>query len=302
MKHQNNFALVYLVTHKEYTSGRISESIQKLFVEKKPSRYSSFAIYFIFNNFFHFDTSELSELIPKDIYHKVRFHFLKIDSKDDGYSSRGKSEAISNLGLSAGPNALFFGAVNFMKKLPHDYFLILETDVLPLKKYWLDGLVSFSKSNSFLIAGSTYKGLNLYCAETKWEHINGVAIYHNNKLLHDLIKSVKIYLIKKIAEKRMRANNMGEKSWNSVSKPSQVQDWFKKQNNNKRRNSLIMNYDVAIYKYCKEIGPDLFSAENTKNKIMDTDIVLDLSLSVDKKTSITDIKKKFPKGLICHKK
>ena len=63
-----------------------------------------------------------------------------------------------------------------------------------------------------------------------------------------------------------------------------------------------MNYDVAIYKYCKEIGPDLFSAENTKNKIMDTDIVLDLSLSVDKKTSITDVKKKFPKGLICHKK
>ena len=189
-----------------------------------------------------------------------------------------------------------------MKDKPYKYLLFLESDVIALKYYWLDKIVSFARQKDFLIAGSKYKGINPTCRVTGWQHINGVAIYKNNKLLHELINSVKIYLINYIAKKRKKANEMGKAAWNLTNKPSEIENWFNQQNNNKKRNSLILNYDVALYKYCKEIGPDLFSSKSSSNKIMDTDIIVDLSLQMDKKTKINEVQNQFPSALLCHKK
>lgn len=302
MTKNKDIALVFLVTEKEFKSLEIKNAIHNLFIEYPPSLKSSFSIYFIFNNFFPINYLEIEELLPAKFFHKIKIHFLKIDSKDDAYISRGKQEAKSNLGLSAGPNSLFFGALNYMKNKPYKYFLLLESDVVALKYYWLDKIVSFARQKDFLIAGSKYKGVNPTCRATGWQHINGVAIYKNNKLLHELINSVKIYLINYIAKKRKKANQIGQASWEVINKPSEIKNWFNKQNNNKKRNSLIMNYDVAIYKYCKEIGPDFFSFKNTPNRIMDTEIIIDLSLHMDKKTKIEDVKNQFPAALLCHKK
>lgn len=302
MTKNEDLAIVFLVTEKEFKSLEIKKAIYNLFIDFPPSLNSSFSVYFIFNNFFPIDYSKIEELLPVNFFHKVKIHFLKIDSKNDTYIARGKEEALSNLGLSAGPNSLFFGALNYMKNKPYKYLLLLESDVIALKYYWLDKILSFTRQKDFLIAGSKYKGVNPTCRVTGWQHINGVAIYKNNKLLHELINSVKIYLINYIAKKRKEANEIGQATWNIVNKPSEITNWFNKQNANKKRNSLILNYDVAIYKYCKEIGPDLFSLKNTSNKIMDTDIIIDLSLQMDKNTKIEDIKNRFPKALLCHKK
>ena len=192
--------------------------------------------------------------------------------------------------------------MNFLKKSSHTHFLMLETDVLSLQYSWLDKLLSFSKSNDFLIAGSTYKGLNLHCAVTNWKHINGVAIYTNKKFLFSLLDSVKLFLINEIAQKRSQANLNGKNQWLKATTPSEINDWFKKQDNSKKRTSLILNYDVAIYKYCQDIGPNLFTTNHTSNRIMDIDLILDLSLAVDKKTSVEEVKSRFPLAVLCHKK
>lgn len=301
MKYKRSTAIVFLLTQKDYESGALKQALYNLFIEYPASQKNSFSFYFIFNNFFNVDINDIVINIPINVLGRAKTHFLKIDSKDDNYQRRG-SEAESKLGLSAGPNSLFFGAMNFLKKTKHDYFLVLESDVFALKYYWLDKLNSYIGDNNFLIAGSTYKGLNKYCAETNWEHINGVAIYKNCDFLFKLLDSVKLFLINEIASKRSKANLRGKNSWHRTKSPSEINEWINKQEKNKQRNSLILNYDVAIYKYCKTIGPDLFRTKNTDKGIIDTDIILDLSLSVDKKTKIETIKEKFPQALLCHKK
>lgn len=302
-KYNHDIALAFLLTQQDYESGRLKRCLYKMFVEYPASLNHSFSFYFIFNNFFNVDINDIIIDIPLNVLGKAKLHFLKIDSKDDKYQKRGAGiEAESKLGLSAGPNSLFFGAMNFLKKSSHSHFLMLETDVLSLKYYWLDKLLSFSRSNDFLIAGSTYKGLNLHCAVTNWKHINGVAIYTNKKFLFSLLDSVKLFLINEIAQKRSEANLNGKNQWLKAKTPSEINDWFKKQDNNKKRTSLILNYDVAIYKYCQNIGPNLFDTHHTSNRIIDTDLILDLSLTVDKKTSVEEVKSRFPSAVLCHKK
>jgi len=302
MNLRQDFALIFLVTYAEYKSGAIKSCLNQLFNKFTASKDNAISFYFVFNKSFPVDIKYLSECLPKNSYSKLKIHFLNIDNKDDVYLSRGKEEAKSELGLSAGPNSLFFGALNLMQRKRYKYFLCLETDVFALQDYWLDKILSFCNKN-FLIAGSKYKGLNPYCLQTEWNHINGVAIYKNSKFLHDLVRSVKLYLINKIAEQRIQANDIGQKSWDlTLETPSNITNWFNDQKNNRKRNSLIMNYDVAIYRYCKEVGPDLFKLNNTNNKIMDIDLILDLSLAIDRKTAIKEVQTKFPKAVLCHKK
>lgn len=85
------------------------------------------------------------------------------------------------LGSKNGPNQQFFRSLEIICTLSgiqaEDSVILLETDAIPVKEYWLDSLnCLLSDCPSFVIAGSNYKGRSPLSDAIK-DHLNGNAIY-----------------------------------------------------------------------------------------------------------------------------
>ncbi len=271
MDYTKYLSVTYVCTKKEYLSGELTDSINR-FLSMKPSRAYCFDLFLIFDQGDESEYSSLLDFESNKNVNKVFTHSLNIPDKDNIYvrsrHSLKKFKEFSEpaLGLSAGPNNLFFGAMNYLSNKDYDYCMLLETDTRPVKYFWFDLLFKYSQNNDFLIGGSTYKGSVQIPEGAAWaDHLNGVAIYKNCEKLHDLFSTSKAHIIQLIQDG--------------------LHDFF-------------VNFDIGINYYIKSSD----SLLDKYNDVVDTDIIINASLGADASIKEQDILTKHKKAIILHQK
>lgn len=108
-----------------------------------------------------------------------KFVFLDIDLVDDIYVRVGGPvpATIPRLGLTAGPNTMFFRIMREAASIGQNTILLLETDC-KFGEAWLERLAAYvSAAGNFWIAGALYDGHGMTDDELILTHINGVALY-----------------------------------------------------------------------------------------------------------------------------
>lgn len=212
-------SIVYACTKAEFDSGELEKSISR-YISRKSSKTYSFDLFIIVDQGDEEHYAPLLDFESDRNINKIIIHSLRISDKENIYirskHSLKKFQEMGepSLGLSSGPNNLFFGAMNYLSDKDYENYLLLETDTRPVKYFWFDLLVKYSKNN-FLIAGSSYKGNCEIPKEALWaKHLNGVAIYKNSPELHNLLKQSKQLIVDKVKN---------------------------------RKDSCMINYDIAIF-------------------------------------------------------
>ena len=256
-------------THYEYDSGQLEKTVTKIFQHAKSKGKAKVDLFFIFNKFNEDRYSSLKKLEACPIVNKVVIKSLQIPSEEDIYfkhwENKPKPVYLPDLGYSAGPNILFYKGLEWLSQYSsYTHFLLLESDVKMFDPYWLDVCKNYCINNEFLIAGSTYKGLSSdhHFSDYK-NHLNGVALYRNLPQLHNFL--------------------------------NQCQSYNK---NLVREGQTFVNFDVAIYKYNKNI-----LKFNHQEYFIDTDFIVNLTdQSLDSKLSKKDILSMQPNAVIVHQK
>ena len=85
---------------------------------------------------------------------------------------------------------IMFNTIFVFEIINYPNILILETDC-SLNKYFLDVINKDIKKYNVLIYGSYYYGIHPWGSDNR-KHINGVAVYHRNKMFIDLLKMIDI--------------------------------------------------------------------------------------------------------------
>jgi|GEM_PF-5469031 len=104
-----------------------------------------------------------------------------------------KNSPLLKYGQKSGPNILFFRSIQKIieLKLCGYSVLLMETDIIPLSKNWLDKLnEELNLAQNFLIAGSRYRGKGKLSKDIV-NHINGNAIYNISNI--DFLRFFKLW-------------------------------------------------------------------------------------------------------------
>ena len=264
-------AIAYACTKREFDSGELQESIER-YISRKSSKNYSFDLFIIVDQGYKEHYAALLDLESDRNINKVIIHSLHLPDEENIYLKSKhslklfKESGEPELGLSSGPNNLFFGAMNFLSDKDYDNYLLLETDTRPVKYFWFDSLYKYCVKNDFLIAGSQYKGDLEIPDGAEWkDHLNGVAIYKNCEKLKNLLSGAKSEIVRRVKE--------GD-------------------------NDFFVNYDIAIYYH---IQSSEFNKKDYKG-VIDTDIIVNISLGLDKDIKEQDILTKHRKTIILHQK
>jgi len=176
-------------------------------------------------------------------------------------------EKIPVLGLSTGPNTLFYSTCDYMLQQKCKYYLMLEADTVPLRKNWLDYCIKQTKQQyDWVISSSVYKGSdenNLDQWHSDHPYLNGVGIYKNNKQLQKLLAGSKQLIIDFVEQNRFQQ---------------------------------FINYDTAIGHYIRCYEP--WNGKLVHN----ADYIINMSPAYDKDVKLSTVLEKFPKGCILHNK
>lgn len=173
---------------------------------------------------------------------------------------------IPPLGLSNGPNVLFYNSMEKLKSFDYRYILMIETDTIPTTCKWFD--ICHENANrregNWLIMSSKYKGndpnnLNVWHED----YLNGVGIYKNNDQLSNLMKSSEEFV-----EHIIKTNNFGR----------------------------FINYDVAHDHYIRTYEPWNVAW------MQDCDFIINMSPSHDKDADLDQVLSKYPNCAILHNK
>ncbi len=269
---EKSLNVFFLTTQYEYLTGEVDNACQ-LYLDLKPSlQKRKFHLLFIFNTGAETEYRSLLAYERHPSVRKVTIKSMNISQADDVYTKEVtlfKFEELGApwLGLSMGPNLLFFQAMDYLRTQPESHSLLLETDSYPVREGWYDRLLQYTVNNDFLIAGSHYKG-NTHIpdsAEWKW-HLNGVAIYRNCWDLKRLLTDAKADIVKRVSS-------------------GQFYQW---------------NFDVAIH-----MALQLPKYKNVKCKLqrcINIDLIANMTLPDDAKITDKEVMFKYPKVYILHKK
>lgn len=268
MNYTNKLALVLLTTVKEYYSGAVDACLEK-YLESKPSKDKKIDLFIFFNQG---QESEYSKLLKLKSHKNINDVFIKshkLSFLDDIYvrnpSEFKKFKDIPRLGGSSGANNLFFKSMTSLCEKHYDDFLMIETDTQPVKNYWIDKILDFCVYNDFLIAGSMYKGSAKLPTFQAWTgHLNGVAIYKCDPFLKLLLKYAERLIESEICN----------------------------------QTTNFLSFDCAIHQLCCSLEGRKYFA----SKVIDTNIISNYSLPLDKKISIKSVLEKHPQTIILHKK
>jgi hypothetical protein len=203
---QKTAVLVLLTTEKEHKSGLIKNCLNSYF-SLNPSKQHKIDLIIFFDQFSDDSYKELYKYKELNAINSVQIFCLNLKDEENLYFSGAKynSEYVPRLGLSAGPNNLFFKSLRFLFKTDYEYFIVIESDTHPVRSLWFDLIASFCKTNDFLIAGSTYKGGIEIPKNCGWDkHINGVGIYKNSQELKDILDGAEEYIANVIAEQKSK--------------------------------------------------------------------------------------------------
>lgn len=200
---ESNFALLLLATEKEYSQGSIKSCLDS-YIKTLPKDQKLDVIIFIDTISSPLNLGEYGKNI------KINAFPLMMRPEDNIYY-RSAPENFQNpprLGLSHGPNFLFFEAFKVVKELAYRNVLLIESDTKAVcsSDLWIDTVIEYIKKEDFIIAGSKYKG-SVDIKGQYWEnHLNGVAIYKNNEALHEILSGTEKYIEKNIKKYDYRLN------------------------------------------------------------------------------------------------
>jgi len=276
MKYTNELCISFITTLNEYDKGAIQTTIKHyctninsklkfdiiLFFDKFPKRFRHFDRELM--KFKKFKNINEIFLINNDIPDEENFYY--------GNDHMNISLKKFPMGKSHGINKHFYLSMFELFNRDYKNFMLLESDTKSVKSDWFDILYEYATKQNFSIAGSKYKGKDKELVFNSFhggEHINGVALYKNNKTTLNIIKKSKSFLIE------------------SLLKDSTKKRRFRKCND-------YMNYDVAIYLYAKK--------KKITNLLQNTNFISNLSLPVNDDTTIQKIISEYPDTRIIHKK
>ena len=219
----------------------------------------------------------------------IEINYIEIPREDDIYrNSTNNEKYIPELGLSSGPNILFFTAMRYCKK--YSTILNLETDCI-LKPDCFQKLEKFVEySGDFLIIGSSYSGAAIRhrFEETLFHHTNGVALYKTgDKEFHFLINEVERNIIIKVSKKDYRGSSY---------------DYAITEFLRLKLNSYNDSQIETFFKEEKGIKSNLTTWKLIYKKILKTNLILDFSLANDRNTPVYQIEELYPEFVILHKK
>ena len=262
----NNFCICFLISQKDIDKKTCFGSIYNC-LNNISSAYKV--------NLFIFTDKDYQELNPILRYknspqiNSIKIFNLNIEKDKNIYEASSgelknyRNKKIPELGLSSGPNEMFFRSCEIISKSHYKNFLILESDCFFVKNNWFKEIDKISNDKDFLIIGSKYKGQKIpYKNGFYKDYLNGVAIYKNSKDLHSILKNSRLYI--KYAVKK--------KSFNSK-----------------------LNYDTAISHYLKTLMPDVY-----KKKLKHTDLIINCSLRSDSKYGVKFFQDSNPLASIIH--
>ena len=170
------------------------------------------------------------------------------------------------LGLSSGPNILFYRSMDHIQSLDYENILVLECDTQPLSSDWYDSLHEYviSSGNKWLITGSIYKGNDPSHVDAwHYKYLNGVAIYKNNTKAHRLFNKSEKFIKHIVSEGHMKS---------------------------------FLNYDAAYNHYIHTYEPW------NQSQLVDSKLFVNMSLEYDNNIDIENVKKNHPNCKILHNK
>lgn len=265
--------VAFLTTRHEYKRGILKSSVAR-YLERKPSSLKlKFHLVFLIDTGDSEEYYDLKEFEQSKFVDKVTIWSCQLSEEDNVYTKEvtlWKFEEYGSpwLGLSMGPNLLFFKAMAFLRTLAEKNTLLLETDSHPTQINWFDRCYRYTKNNDFMIAGSTYKGKTRIPKDAEWrEHLNGIAIFRHSNDLKNLLNDAKMDIVKRI--------NSGK--------------------------CFQWNYDVAIHSAYK--ATKWQTRKHEKNlRCINIDFISNMSMETDRYISDLEVLRRCPKTVIVHKK
>ena len=262
----------FLTTYHEFANGHVKEACDSyLALDPSPNGHK-FHLLFIFNTGDESIYESLLSYQSHPCVKKVTIKSLKIPPEDDVYDKevtlfKFEEKGAPWLGLSMGPNLLFFMAMDYLATQEESHSLLLETDSYPIREGWFDRCHQFMRRNKFTIAGSHYKGKYHIPDEMEWKwHLNGIAIYRHSSFLKGLLRDAKADIIRRISS-------------------GDFYQW---------------NFDVAI---CTALQlPKYKNDTERNNRCMNVDFIVNMSLEVDDNTTDKEVHLQYPSCHILHKK
>lgn len=274
---QKTLCMFYIFTKEEFNSGLLQKSFTSFFNLLPSLSYKVDVFLFsdIKVNEDELIKSLLSNIKHSEFINQIKYISLNIPLEDNVYIrsiDNREDYKVPKLGLSSGPNHMFFQSFSILKQTNYHNFILLEPDSVCLKSYWLDTLIDSCIKKDFLIQGGNYSGLNPNNYDAYYsKHINGLAIYKNHNSLHFLI-SASLDLIKDSVKS------------NFIITPDQ-----KKQQINKH-----LSFDVALFL--------IFNQRKCLSKYMTSDLFSIKTDIEDYVVTKTEVLSKNPKAVILHQK
>lgn len=270
-KKNSKLALFFLATKKEVKKDLVSRALENYF--KNLNSTKTVDVFIALDYLLHRNSNFMASLKNfaknQDNINNIYFIASGDHPKRNIYIQTNISISLKEypMGRSHGINYLFYATLNELFKKPYENYLLLETDTKPMKNDWLDVVYDFCDKD-FCIAGSIYKGLNKDEVYKQYYgyHLNGVAIYKNSLETKSILNGSCELLKKELL------SDVGKKKYNN-----------------------FMNYDVAIYLYCKQ-------NENYLKRCVDTDFITNCSSGINKDYSLEKIMEEYPETRILHKK
>lgn len=272
----NELCIFYITTQTEFDSGLLEQNLNH-FLKNIKSEFT-FDVVLYFDSFpkrFRKFKNRLYKFRKCNNVNEIVLVDNQIDAKENFYL-KDKNIKVNleeyPMGGSHGVNLHFYKSIENLFQKDYDHFMLLETDTISVRHDWFNVLHSYCKKNDFLIAGSKYKGkeqdlvLKTYYGG---EHLNGVALYKNNKDTKNLITESRQFLINSLTNDEVKSKRH-------------------------RRCNGFMNYDVAIYLLAKKNKIDA--------QLKNVDFITNMSLPFDDDTKLESVISEYPQTRIVHKK
>lgn len=268
-------AIFLICTKNELINDRVQKCLDKFFNSKTSKKYCV-DLHLSFNQFDKCFEKQLLKLNLHENIHNVYIHDHQLTGQHDYYYPDIKDvpkDVLNNLslmGLSSGPNNLFFLSLHLFFQTKYRDILILECDTKPIRDYWLDKIINFCDKNEFMIAGSLYKGKQKLDIYAEWTgHLNGVAIYRRSKHFEEFSNECIKLIQHQIAHGQ----------------------------------TPFLTFDCALYKlYSTLYGQSNYNYTSKSHQMKICPLISNYSIKSDSNISVNEILEEHPETVILHQK
>lgn len=265
----NKLSIVMLCTKQEIETGQFDKCLSN-YLENIETRFTFDLIIYFDNKICNDMYIHLKEVEKYRCINQVIVKCHNISPEDNIYirpwNNEKTPEKTPELGLSSGPNILFYRSMNHIQTQDYENFLVLECDTQPLSTNWYDILHEYiiEPGQEWLITSSSYKGTDPEHVDS-WhcKYLNGVALYRNNSKAHRLFDKSEKFIKHMVSGGHMKR---------------------------------FLNYDAAHNHFIKTYEPW------NQNQLVDSELFVNMSLEYDDNIDIENVKNIYPKCVILHNK